>query len=104
VAHTGLDIPNGTKRLSKLPSSINLLETIGQGAVVSVLENGENSFLVIVNRDFKKIMKLIINTDNTVKKVLKNGTLIPANEYASSTEIDPGDAAIYMFPTEKGNK
>jgi hypothetical protein len=104
VAHTGLDIPNGTKRLSKLPSSINLLETIGQGAVVSVLENGDNSFLVIVNRDFKRSMKLIINTDNTVKKVLKNGTLIPANEYASSTEIEPGDAAIYTWPTINGNR
>ena len=104
VAQTGLDIPNGTKRLSKLPASINLLETVGDGAVVSVLENGENSFLVIVNRDFKKSMKLIINTDNTVKRVLKNGNLIPASEYAASTEIEPGDVAIYMYPTEKGNK
>ncbi len=98
VAHTGLDIPNETKRLYQLPAPIKLLETVGEGAVVSVLENGKNRFLVIVNRDFKNAMKLIISTDDSVKKVLKDGTLIPANEYANSTEVEPGDVAIYMFP------
>jgi len=101
VAHTGLNIPNGTKRLSQLPAPIKLLETVGEGAVVSVLENAENSFLVVVNRDFKKAMKLVIYTDDSVKKVLKDGSLIPANEYASATEVEPGDVAIYVFPTLK---
>ncbi|HCN83101.1 MAG TPA: hypothetical protein DIT07_05690 [Sphingobacteriaceae bacterium] len=101
VAHTGLDIPNETKRLSQLPAPIKLLETKGLGAVVSVLENGKNTFLVIVNRDFKNPMKLIIYTDDSVKKVLKDGTLIPANEYASATEVEPGDMSVYMFPTSK---
>ena len=45
VAHTGLQIPNGTRRLGKLPASIKLLETQGEGAIVSWLENGKNSFL-----------------------------------------------------------
>jgi len=74
---------------------------VGEGAVISVLENGANSFLVVVNRDFKNAMKLIICTDESVKKVLKDGTLISASEYASATEVEPGDLAIYMFPTEK---
>ena len=99
VAQTGLNIPNETKRLSELPAPIHLLETVGEGAVVSVLENGKNTFLVIVNRDFKNSMKLIISTDDTVKKVLKDGTLIPATEYANATEVEPGDVAIYSFPT-----
>jgi len=46
-------------------------------------------------------MKLIIYTDDSVKKVLKDGTLIPANEYASATEVEPGDMSVYMFPTSK---
>jgi hypothetical protein len=101
VAHTGLDIPDKTRRLAKLPAPIKLLETAGEGAVVSVLENGGNTFVVVVNRDFKRPMKLIIYTDDSVKKVLKDGTLIGATEYASSTELEPGDVAIYMFPTEE---
>ena len=44
-------------------------------------------------------MKLIIYTDDTVKKVLKDGTIIPANEYANATEVEPGDMTVYMFPT-----
>jgi hypothetical protein len=99
VAHTGLNIPNETKRLSQLPTPIKLLETVGEGAVVSVLENGKNTFVVIVNRDFKNAMKLIISTDDSVQKVLKDGSLIPATDYANATEVEPGDAAIYMFPT-----
>jgi len=99
VAQTGLDIPNLTNRLVQLPSPFRLLETTGEGAVVSHLENGKNSFLVIVNRDFKNAMKLIISTDDSVKKVLKDGTLIPASDYANATEVEPGDVAIYMFPT-----
>jgi len=99
VSQTGLNIPNETTRLSQLPAPVKLLETVGEGAVVSVLENGGNTFLVIVNRDFKNSMKLIIYTDDTVKKVLKDGTIIPANEYANATEVEPGDMTIYMFPT-----
>ncbi len=101
VAHTGLDIPNETKRLSQLPDPIKLLETVGVGAVVSVLENGKNTFIVIVNRDFKNPMKLIIYTDDSVRKVLRDGTLLPAKEYANATEVEPGDVSIYMFPTTK---
>lgn len=99
VAHTGLNIPNGTKRLHTLPLPIKLLETVGEGAVVSVLENGGDSFLVVVNRDFKNAMKLVTYTDDTVKRVLKSGDIVPAKEYTNSTEVDPGDMVIFMFPT-----
>ena len=103
VAQTGSIIPNETKRLGKLPAPIRLLETVGEGAVVSILENGKNTFLVIVNRDYKNPMMLIISTDETVKKVLKDGTLIPNSEYTSATEVEAGDAAIYMYPTNRIN-
>jgi hypothetical protein len=101
VAHTGLNIPNGTKRLSKLPTPFKLVETVGEGAVVSVLENGTNSFLVIVNRDFKNTMKLVMYADDTVKRVMKNSIVLPAREFTNSTEVDPGDMVVYMFPSRK---
>ena len=49
-------------------------------------------------------MKLIISTDDTVKKVLKDGTLIAANDYANATEVEPGDVAIYCYPTAGKNE
>jgi len=98
VAHTGLNVPNATRLLAQLPAPFQLLETVGEGAIVSVLENGDHSFLVVVNRDFKKPMKLILYTDDTVKRVLKNGAVIPVKEFTNATEVDPGDLVVYMFP------
>ena len=97
VQQTGENIPSGTTRLTKLPAQVKLLETVGEGAVVSVLENNGKSFMVIVNRDFKNPLKLVIYTDEKVKKVMKDGTLINAAEFAAVTEIETSDAVIYLL-------
>ena len=97
VAHTGETIPVGTKPLVSLPEPFQVLKTEGTGAVVSVLKNNNNNFLVVVNRDFIKPMILTVECDAKVKKVLKDGTLVPASVYNSTIEVDPGDVAIYMW-------
>jgi len=102
VRHTGLGrIPVGTIRLTALPKTIKVLDTGGAPALVSLLENGLNSFLIVVNKDFLNSIHLTLYGDESVKKVLKDGTIVPASAYESSIELDPGDAAIYMFPTSK---
>jgi len=99
VRHTGKGmIPGGTVRLTTLPDAIKVLDTNGAPALVSLLERGENSFLVVVNKDFLNSINLTFYGDESVKKVLKDGTIVPASAYESSMELDPGDAAIYMFP------
>lgn len=97
VAHTGDTLPFGTRRLTNLPAPIKALQTKGTGALVSVLKNGKEDFLVVVNRDFKKPMTLILRCDPMVQKVLKDGSRVPASAYDSTLEIDPGDAAIYSW-------
>jgi hypothetical protein len=97
VAHTGLIIPAGTKPLGTLPDHIKVLRTEGTGAVVSLLKNGTNSYLVVVNRDFLNPMKLTTECDPEVKKVLKNGLQVPALAYQNTIEIDPGDLAIFTW-------
>jgi hypothetical protein len=98
VRHTGLGkIPGGTIRLTALPKAIKVLDTNGAPAIVSVLEKGENCFLVVVNKDFINCINLTVFGDESLKKVLKDGTVVPASAYESSMELDPGDAAIYMF-------
>ena len=102
VRHMGKGmIPSGTIRLTKLPEAIKVLETNGAPALVSLLEKGDNYFLVVVNKDFTNSINLVFYGDDTVKKVLKDGTLVPASAYENSLELDPGDAAIYTFPKEK---
>lgn len=101
VRHTGLGkIPVGTVRLTSLPKVVKMLDTNGAPALISVLEKGENSFLVVVNKDFLNSINLTVFGDESLKKVLKDGTVVPASAYESSIELDPGDAAIYMFQTE----
>ena len=62
-----------------IAKSIKVLDTNGAPALVSVLENGENSFLVVVNKDFLNSLNLTVYGDESVKKVLKDGTLVPAS-------------------------
>lgn len=100
VSHTGLT-PQGTMPLTILPKPIRILKTEGTGAVVSYLKNGTNSYLVIVNRDFKNPLNLYIDCENYVKRIFKDGSSTPANAYQSKTEIDPGDIAIYSWITDK---
>jgi hypothetical protein len=102
VRHAGLGrIPIGTIRLTRLPSAIKVLDSNGAPILVSVLENGANSFLVVVNKNFLNSINLTVYGDESVKRVLKDGTIVPASVYDSSMELDAGDAAIFMFPTIK---
>lgn len=101
VNHTGTVIPRGTSRLTKLPQAIKVFETEGEGALVSTLENGENTFFVIINRNLEKSMPFILFGDDSLKKVLKDGTIVSAANYSSKSVLDPGDMAVYMFSTQK---
>ncbi|MDR1583331.1 MAG: beta-galactosidase [Prevotellaceae bacterium] len=103
VWHTGKFTPSPwvTSRLQEqnppaMPP-VKLLQTEGEGAVVSMLEKENNSFLVIVNRDHQKPMRLTLIVDDSVKKIQKDGTIIPANTYANTIEVDPGDAVVYTW-------
>ena len=98
VWHTGdYRLPDGTRRATAWPAPVKALVTSENGAVVSLLEKGDRQFLVIVNRDFQNTMKLTFVADSQVQKVLKDCTLIPANKYSPTTEVDPGDVVIYSW-------
>lgn len=101
VRHTGVVIPKGTSQLSSLPSAIKVFETEGNGALVSILENGANTFFMVVNRDLKNNLPITILGDESLKRVLKDGSIVRASTYSNTTEIEPGDVAIYRYPTKK---
>ncbi len=62
---------------------------------------GRDRFLVIVTRDFKNSMELTVRHDPTVMKVLKDGSIVPADAYMDTMEVDPGDVAIYIWTNNK---
>jgi len=95
VWHTGSEIPAGTRPLGQLPAPIKSLSTNGLGAVVSYLEKGDNQYLAIVNRDYKKPMELTAILDPSVKQVLKNNTTVDAT--SGRLSVDAGDIVLYVW-------
>ena len=96
TAHTGVTIPQGTLRLDKLPDVFKTLDIEGD-AVVSVLEKGDLSFLVIVNRDFQNPLPVTIEASSRLQRILKDGTNVPANRYMNRLIVEPGDILIYSW-------
>lgn len=96
VNHTGTEIPNGTKRLETLPEGFSKLDTHGCGAIVSQIKNGDNRFVVIVNRSLTARMTLTTEVADTMKRVLKDGSIVPASTYANEIFVEPGDAVVFM--------
>lgn len=97
VFHTGKIIPPGTMRPTNLPTPIKKLSTNGSGAIVSILKKRKYKFLVIVNSNFKRNMKLTVECDPSLMKILKDGSAVPANDYMETMSVSPGDIAIYRW-------
>jgi len=92
----GNTIPIGTKRMSVLPAPIKVFATEGKTALVSLLENGGRQFIVIVNTDYRKKMSLTISGDS-LKRVLKDGSMVPASAYAGTIDVEAGDVVIFNY-------
>jgi hypothetical protein len=97
IKYAGKETPIGTNRLSTLPASLKVLETGGKPAIVSILENGDKRFLVVVNMDYKHSMQLTLLGDDHLKRVLKDGSIVPARVYDTTIDVGAGDIAVYMF-------
>jgi len=95
VSHTGNKIPSGTTRLKSLPEVIRKFNTDGLGAIVSILNKGDMTYLVVVNRDFKKPMTLTIEGDDRLIRIMKNGKSIKASASDSKISVPPGDVVVF---------
>jgi hypothetical protein len=96
IWHTGQNIPRGTKQLVSLPTGVNQLQTLGEGALVSLLNNGQKDYLVIVNRDYLHNMQLNIAFDHKVKKILKSGAKVKT-PISENVILSPGNMVIYRL-------
>jgi hypothetical protein len=97
IKYAGKETPMGTNRLSTLPASLKVLDTAGKPAIVSILENGDKRFLVIVNMDYKHSMPLTLLGNDNLKRILKDGSIVPASVYDTTVDVGAGDIAVFMF-------
>ena len=96
VAHTGFEIPIGTRRLTKLPSYVKALTTPDGGAVVAQFAGAKFDALVIVNRSPIREMLLKVDLDPSVERVLEDGSTVMAKAYGGAYTVSPGAAEIFV--------
>ena len=97
VAHTGAEIPIGTRRLVKLPPYVKSLTTPDGGAVVAQFSGSKFDALVIVNRSPVREMQLNISLDPSAVRILEDGTKVLASAYGGAYSVSPGAAEIFVM-------
>lgn len=93
VSHTGSSIPKGTKRLRSLPSPYISLDSDGEGVMVSQLRNGDENYLVVINRDINRRQKVSVEVSQPVVRLLGNGSEKVFD--GGSVTLSPGGYAIF---------
>ena len=96
VAHTGAEIPVGTRRLEKLPPFAKSLNTPDGGAVVAHFAGKTFDALVVVNRSPVQEMQLSISLDESAVRVLEDGSKALAAAYGGAYSVSPGAAEIFI--------
>ena len=98
IAHTGTEIPAGTRRLARLPDWVVSLSTPDGGAVVSHMIRDSEEVLMVVNRSPVKEMALDISfcEGKNVKRILDDGQAVAAVAYSGTCRVAPGYAEIFV--------
>ena len=94
-------VPVGTHKLTRLPRFVKSLEA--KGALVSLLRRGDEDILMVVNRDLNRSMRLDIEFEPGVRRVLEDGEVADAALYGKTYRLEPGYAEIFLFGRKQGN-
>lgn len=97
VGHTG-KLPKGTRRYTAR-KPITGVTTKGDGAVVSLLQNGSKRYLAIVNRDINRQLPLTVSLDGSkrVFEVDKQSRERPVRGKSWQRTLAPGDLALLSW-------
>ena len=96
VRHTGDTVPPGVTPLSELPGPVTKLDTHGNGAVVSLLENGPYRYLVIVNRSLEDGFDYDIDFNGKVSVIGRDGKACKFSSKAPM-HLEEGDCAVFRW-------
>lgn len=96
VAHTGTRIPDKTKRLEQLPAPFTVIDSDGEGVLVSRLRNGSDEYLMLVNRDVLNRQKVYLGRSRPVTRLYGNGK--EKSEKTPYLTLEPGSYALYRLP------
>lgn len=95
VSHYG-NIPFGTTRSSIYPDYIESLDIRGGNALLSEMENNENTFYMIQNTNLYNEIGIEIKADSLTSVILKDGTIIPTKYIKEEFKLTPGDMVMFI--------
>lgn len=98
AGHTNAETPVGCTRLTKdmLPDGITDVTSDGPGVCVSMLKNGTNLFMMVLNGDIHKTQKVTVSKSAAVKRVLMDGTTEEEAAGTQEYELTPGHFVLYL--------
>ena len=88
-----VSVTTSSKEPVTLPLQIKKIQTSIPVLMALLSKNGDN-YLVVVNRDFEKNADTFVEVDSNVKRILKTGVSVNAEQHIN---IKPGDALIYTW-------
>ena len=98
VRHTGETVPPGVTPLTDLPEPLTALDTHGNGAVVSLLENGGFRYLMLVNRSLDEGFDYDIAFARKVERIGRDGKAFKVPAKGTQTfHLEEGDCAIFRW-------
>lgn len=99
VYHTGKDIPPGTHKLTSIPKEFKLFSTKGKNALVSLMSNNRNKFILIQNKSLDENIVLEYQLRQSGKKIENtSGKLITLTQSKLYKDlILPGDILIFVY-------
>ena len=98
AGHTNAETPVGCTRLTKelLPDGIGSVTSDGPGVCVSMLKNGKNLFMMVLNGDIHETQNVTIVKDSAVKRVFMDGTTEAEAAGSATYELTPGHFVLYL--------
>lgn len=98
VFHVGDTIPIGTKRMNFLPSKFKEFKTLSNKALVSFMSNGNNKYIVIMNKNLNKFLPFNYQVFQGVSMIDNNtGKSRRLSGQKQLSKIPPGDILIFTY-------
>lgn len=93
VWHMGLNIPRSTTLLTSLPEPVEALNTNGEGSIVSLLKKKGWTYMVVVNRNYLRSIRLNARFKRSVERIDTEGNITWTKMFNDA--IVPGGAEIF---------
>ena len=94
----GGNVPLDTEELTELPEMAEEISVAdNEQALVSVLKNHGYTFMIFQNTDVNNKCSSYIKMKAGARCVLKDGSVVPAEDVEEMSELSSGDVRIYMW-------